>query len=598
MSFTDLYTDDYASSYGVVILGTYTTNFVINPAFQAGMAGYNPVNGASISLDSTNTIFGPSSLLVLCPGAVAGEGVTTASGVVTDNSTGSVSCYLNGTGSVTVTAVDNGIVIGTAHVTLTQQWTRIVITGLPFSAGDSVNLAIETTIANPAQFWLSGVQVEDTSPAHPYIDGNQVGGTWVSGGTSGVSEQEYENSASATSQTKTTSNVVTVLSTGEEFFAVPNVSVEHTYSSLVVAGSSGPASAVTDFSVSDLTDPDPAQTYVSWNNAGITMSSSWQQSWATFIPPADYLVSDGTYLYRRGAFAALGWKFESAAETDNAIIARVQAQLLPVLTNITEPAAPVFDNPRSIHSIIVANRINFVTNPSFEVSTANWTALGTATLAQDSSVTVGDIGEYDDTVVTTGSYSLNITLNANSDGASTSITNLIPGYTYIASAYVKAGAGLDNILMEIGTGSTSIQSSGGTGYGASTYNTGPYGGFNPASDIPSNIWYRVWCTFTASSDSEELEITCVQASDVSYPTHMWTDAVLVEQGDILNSYFDGSSYGDGYSWDSVTGSAGLARSYYYEQMAVRQQAVNNVLARHTPLGIGYTPPVFSVPPIA
>jgi len=214
-----------------------------------------------------------------------------------------------------------------------------------------------------------------------------------------------------------------------------------------------------------------------------------------------------------------------------------------------------------------------------------------------SSVTVGDIGEYDEMELTTGSHSMEVTVNASADGAEISVANLIPGYSYTASAYVKADIGLENILLSIANGSTSVQATGGTGYNFGAYNVGPYGGFDPTSDLPTTTWWRVWCVFQAASDSETLLVSSASAGDVSYPTHIWIDGVLVEQGELLNTYFDGSFYGPNYSWDSVSGSAGLARSYYYDELAVKQQAVLNVLNRHTPLGISFDTPVYSVPPI-
>lgn len=572
----------------------YTVNYCPNPAFQNGLTGYSAVNSANISLDTSNIIFGPASLLVTCPGIVAGEGCSTATATVL-GATGSASVYLNGTGSVTVSAVDNGTVIASHNTVLAQSWTRVILSGLPFTDGDSVYLTITTTTANNAQFWLSGVQVENDSPAHAYCDGDQPGCSWVSG-YYGVSQQLYQFPVVATSAEITSSPVVTVLDTNAVISALPLVSSERTFSSLVTAGSHGPLGAVTDFSVSLITDPDPAQTYVSWNNANL-LSVGYRQSWAVFIPPQDYIVSNGEYLYKRAAFASLGWWFPDATDGAYALMTRFQAQLLPVTTGFGEPSPLVFSNPRTIQSLIVADRINFCTNPSFEVNTDNWTAVGEATIAQDGAVIVGGIEDYDDTIYGTGFYSLNITVNASGDGAETTIDNLITGYYYTASVYVQAGAGLNNILLSIADGATSVQSSGGTGYNYGTYNTGPYGGFDPVTDLPVDTWYRIYCTFQATSDSEILSIISVAADDVSYPTHMWADAVLVEQGEILGDYFDGG-FGLNYSWDSASGSPGLARSYYYNQMSARQQAVLNVLERHTPQGISYAQPLYSLPPIA
>jgi hypothetical protein len=573
--------------------GNFTNNFHPNPAFQNGLSGVAAKTAETIvNLDVSNILYGTASALVTCPGKESGEGVKTGSVTIPEDCTGSASCFVSGTGSVTAYVYANGNVVGVQHITLTETWNRVIIQDVAFFGGNEVELHLEATTIQECQFHYTGCQIEDTSPCHPYTDGDQDGCFW-SEEFFGISWCLYENPIKATSIQHTATAKVNILNVGEAFVADPLPARQHTYSPVVFTGAAGPLSAIKDFAVAALTDPDPAQSYVSWNNAGITMSGTWQQSWATFVPPYDYLVSNGDVLYRRAAFAALGWDFQSAAQNNFAQVTKVYSGIAPIVGGNTPP---VFDNPRTIHSIIVADRINFVNNPSFEVSTAYWSAIGSATLARDNTVTVGEIAVYDETILTAGNYSCNVTINADFDGAQITIPNLLPGFNYIASAYVKSGYGLNNIVLDIGNGSTSIQSTGGTGYSFDGYGNGPYGGFNPTSDLPTNTWYRIYVTFTASGDSETLQMTSASAGDVSYPTHMWIDAVLVEQGEILQGYFDGST-GINYTWDTVQNSAGLSRSYYYAQMAVRQQAVNNVLARHTPLGISYTNPVYSVPPI-
>jgi hypothetical protein len=577
----------------------YTNNYCLNPAFQLGLSGYNPLQDASVILDSSNVLYGTASLFVTCPGNEAGEGCTTAAGTVPVSATSSASCFLQGTGNVTVYAImsPGNQVVASISVMLTNSWQRVVLSGIPVTGNQSIYLTVQTTTAMSAQFWLSGVQIEDTSPAHPYCDGDQIGCIWVNNTWGGPSRQLYPNPVAAVSASRTSSNVVNILARSEAVFIVPLVSSSHSYEPWVVIGSAGPAGAVTDYSVALLTDPDPAQAYVSWNNAGqAAPSSGYNRSFAVFIPPQDYLVSNGTYLYNRAAFAAVGWWYQSVPSSNTIELTRVQTEVLPLTTGYSAPSPSNFDPPRAVHSIIVANRINFCNNPSIEVSTSNWSPTGSATLSQDNTVNVGQIAEYDDTIITTGTHSMKVTINSSGDGAQITIPSLITGYTYIASVYVQAGAGLANILMSIANGSTSVQSVGGTGYNFGAYNAGPYGGYNPTMNVTTGTWYRIWCVFTATADSHQLLVTSSSGSGISYPAHMWIDACLVEQGEVLGGYFDGSS-GKNYSWDSQAGSPGLAASYYYDQQAVKEQAVLNTLNKHLPLGISYAQPLYSVPPI-
>lgn len=579
----------------------YTNNYCTNPAFQLGITGYSALQDGVINLDTSNIIYGPASLLVTCTGDTAGSGVSTASGTIPASAVSSASCYLTGTGNVTVFAVLNpgGLVVASVPVTLTNSWQRFVLSGIQVSANQSLNLQVVTTVPAPAQFWVSGVQIEDSSPAHPYCDGDQIGCTWVNSNYGGISQQLYQNPIAASSSSRTSSILADVLIVGQSSVAVPLLSLSKNYDPLVVTGAPGPAGAVTDFSVSLLTDPDPAQTYVSWNNAGTPVTSaanSWTKVFSVFIPPQDYLVSNGVYLYNRAAYAAIGFRYSNMTQNNYFQMTRAQAEVLPLTTGFSAAAPSASSFPRAINSIVVADRINACKNPSFEVSTVNWTPTGSATIAQDGTKNIGEIAIYDDSIVTAGSFSCNVTINASGDGLQSTIFNLIPGYMYTASAYVQAGPGLSNIIMTIGSVSASVIQTGGTGYGTGTYNAGPYGGINPGADITTGVWYRIWTTFQAGSDSVTLEIISSSGSDVTYPAHMWTDGILVEQGEVLGGYFDGSS-GVNYSWDSVVGTPGLTRSYYYDQMAVKQQAVLNVLNKHTPLGISYTSPVYSVQPI-
>jgi hypothetical protein len=576
----------------------YTENLVPNPAFQLGTLGYSGLLSTSVQLDPDNMLFGSQTLLVQCPGDTTNEGVITDGGYHPDDTIGSASLYITGSGDVTVYAMCNpgNTVVASVPVTLTPQWTRVVFSALECTAGQTVSLTAETNSPQAVSFWISAVQVESTSPAHPYCDGDQDGCIWEGGGRGGISAQLFSNPVSAVSNSYTNSQIV-VLSYGLISDAVPVPSSSFTYSPVVSLAAAGPFSALTDFSVALLTDPDPAQTYVSWNNGGVTATSSYVRPWGIFIPPKDYIVSDGSYLYRKAAYFAQGMLFPSAPTSTNLTVTNVQAEVLPLTTGYSAPSPTAFDSPRDIHSVIVADRINYCANPSFEISTAGWSAVGTSVLSRSTSVTVGQIAEYDDSVITTGTHSLQVQVNSSGDGTQTTIADLITGRNYTVSAYIAAGEGIFNILMNIDGTFISILDEGGAGYGTGTYGGGFYGGIDTGTDLPTGVWYRLSGSFTATSDSHVLEITASTASDVSFPSDIWIDGVLVEPGELLKPYFDGS-LGGNYTWDSASGSPGLAKSYYYDQMPLKQQAVNNILSKHMPLGINHAAPLYSVPPLS
>lgn len=574
----------------------FTTNFCRNPSMQQNLLGYSSILDAEIALDKTNVLYGNQSCLVNCPGNRAGEGCITAGGIIQGHSTCSASCFITGAGSVTVNACINpgGTIVSSTPVQCTGQWQRVKLEGIECTPGQTLFITITTTSASVCQFWLSGIQIEDTSPCHDYCDGDQDGCDWFEGFWGGVSVCHVSHPIQSASNILTSSAMVNVLTVGERFF-IDADSESKVYDNLVELGGVGPPAGLTDFSVCQLTDPDPAQTYVSWNNAGSTSPTggSYARSWSVFVPPVDYLVSNGQVLYNRAAYAAAGWLFNSVPNNGTVNLARVQTEVLPLLTGYSAESPSAFDPPRAIHPVIKPNRLNFCTNPSIEVSTSGWSATGSATIAKDSTVSVGQIIEYDDQPRTAGTASLKVTLNANGDGAQITVPDLLTEFTYIASMYVQADAGLENILMTIGDGVTSVLATGGTGYGAGSYDAGPYGGINPGSDLATSTWFRIFCIFTATSDSEVLQVSAASALDVSYPTHMWVDAVMVEAGELLSFYFDGS-FGPNYFWETG-GTAGLSRSYFYDQANVKKQAVNNILVRHTPLGILSSPAQYSIP---
>jgi hypothetical protein len=107
-------------------------------------------------------------------------------------------------------------------------------------------------------------------------------------------------------------------------------------------------------------------------------------------------------------------------------------------------------------------------------------------------------------------------------------------------------------------------------------------------------WTQQFVIFTANSDTPTLTVSALAAADDSFPMTYWVDAVLIEEGDILSSYFDGNFANPDCLWETG-GTAGLSRSYYYENFADGQAAVNDVLDRHTPLGITVVQPLYSVP---
>src|SRR6185312_2101510 len=168
------------------------------------------------------------------------------------------------------------------------------------------------------------------------------------------------------------------------------------------------------------------------------------------------------------------------------------------------------------------------------------------------------------------------------------IPDLIVGDTYVFSAQLQGGPGLEDIIVTC-SGAAVTTPDTGVPYGGSTllgigYGQGPYGGIGAStSDMPTGQWFPASMVFTASQSTVSLAFKILPGSDVSYPASFWVDTVLVEEGDLVQPYFDGG-FGTDYSRET-NGTPGLTRSYYYNRQEVAAGAVASALAEHTPLGI-------------
>ena len=369
--------------------------------------------------------------------------------------------------------------------------------------------------------------------------------------------------------------------------------VTTTFDSVVVTSSTpatlavSPVGALSDFGLWTPADMDPAVSYAGWSNAlASSGQTSWNRVYGMFYPPQQAIASGGQVLWNRAAYMAVGFTYKAVPAGIQQSLADVQVEKMPVVPGST-PAPTGYRPPRAIVPLVKPSRLNYCPNPSIEVSTAGWTVIGTASLSQDNSVAAAQ-----------GTYSLKVAVSAANDGCYIVLPDLIVGDTYIASAQVQGGPGLEDVIMAVSGASTSSAQVG-IPYGGNAildigYGQGPYGGVEAGTaDMPTGQWFNPSVVFTAQESTVTLSFRALAGSDVSYPTSFWVDAVLVEAGEILQPYFDGS-WGTDYSWEAG-GTSGLTRSYWYDRQEVSAGAVNDVLTQHTPLGITSSTPVFSSP---
>jgi hypothetical protein len=182
------------------------------------------------------------------------------------------------------------------------------------------------------------------------------------------------------------------------------------------------------------------------------------------------------------------------------------------LKNPAEPAA-------------LGYRVNYITNPSFEVDTTNWFGFGAATLARTT-------GEFN-----TGSASLSVT-NTSAAGAqfgnSGTMIPLVAGEgTYYLSAYVKLHSAASPATYSLRVLQYEAQDSSGT-VAAVT--------IGAQSLSYTGSWVRLSGSFTKSTNANFAIIRVPTTSTVSGEI-FYIDSVMLEKSATLKSYFDGSSNG-------------------------------------------------------
>lgn len=629
----------------------YTYNFCPNPSCETDISGYvilHPDTTTPETLWQADSGFtGQASAAVKTPGAIPGEGITTPLGVVLADATGALSCWVFGnTGSLIVTAVtSSGSMLGAVPVTLNGTWQRVTVNSLALASGSSVQLLVQTTITQSITFQVDAVQYEPESPAHAYIDGDTPYASWV--GTPELSPSYMlfpfpigsvgpltlagsidivaQGEVFLIGNTNPLAGTVVLIEgqadiSGQSHSMVPLTSFSRAASTATnpvgfpwildtgvvglpwqVAGGGWftavtviyPLGGVNNFGVWETgVDPDPAQSLIGQNNAGThSGQTSYNRIYGMFTPPIAQPDAKGDNIWQPAAFMAAGFSVASQTEygsgTPNAVnFTDIQVEKVPYLPG-TSPAPTAYVLPRSLATIVKPTQMNLVANPSMQVSTAGWTGYGGAAVGLDSVNSWNGEGQ-----------SIQMTAPNGSSGTYISVTDLIAGDIYTATAYVAAfSSQVQDIFMNVGALSAAATSNGSPLYGGDLaypgYGDGPYGGvLAAAAPMPEGTWFLVPLSFTAPASTIQLSFKPLIVSGGSGSMIFDIGGVMVQPGELVLPYGDGNS--DNWEWEAG-GTPGLSRSYYYERQQVAAQAVTQVLGQHIPLGLTAFEPQFAVP---
>lgn len=600
---------------------SFTYNFNPNPSFIDGTQGVTSLNSASFFSDPKLN----RALYVTTPGNVINEGVQLPPGMMLDSVTGAVSLQVQGTGTLSIYAIDTttSAVLGTVSVTLDPvlPWYNLSITGISLVNGHSLAVVIETSSVQQAQFWVTKVQYEPATAANaaalptPYCDGDQAGCFWTGAAELSPSYKPFEFMLSGTGLISAPGNAA-FLASGEIVFLVnsnPSLGPVTVYGGVDCSGvpfqgietntpgfpggvpfftegfgnvvQSGVTqvslpSGLRDFAVwSASRDIDPAIVTIGYSNAGTSSgtdtsgSAGWQRIYGRYSVPLRQVSSEGFYTWNSGVYFGIGFDFTSVASHDAVNVSYAQAEISRNLD--TGPSA--YQRPRALVPVVGPTNGNMITNPAFESADTGWTVFGgnwASTAALDA------VNTYNGQT-----HSLLVSGLGSGFGVYIVVPGLIVGQEYTLSGYAwpnstdPATSGIYDIQAVVAplvTGSSLSFQATGSSFSVAPPLTGPMPGWSSGQ----KIWYRPSVTFRATNSNMAVGFYATGITGDS-GTSMSFDLAetMVDLGGELTAYGDGNS--DGWYWESTTG---LSRSYYYDRVQIASQFINDILEQHIPLG--------------
>ena len=231
--------------------------------------------------------------------------------------------------------------------------------------------------------------------------------------------------------------------------------------------------------------------------------------------------------------------------------------------NSAEPTN--FVDARRTDIVLISNRVNLISNPSFEVNTSGWMcSTSNATLSTSAT---GALDFSTTSLTATPTSSGTVTIETDSFAH-----NVVAGSEYSLSFYAKRTGTATTATANISwytEGGTFISTSSGTSTNLNT------------------AFGRVSVTATAPSNAVHAKVSVSWAGGTG--NVLFVDAVLFERASYVGPYFDGAG---GYQQTSDLvweGTPGLSRSHYYKNRALVQNrlaaTVGEFITHGTPWAI-------------
>lgn len=498
---------------------TIRTNLCTNPSLESGATTGWAGKGATVATIAVSTAQawqGTQSLLVTMQGTAGGAGITISSLTVGTIYTLSGYVYIPATGGVPgVIATTASIGYGTS-TTVTGAWTRLSYTFTATATSHQIGFdANGTGIASGQIFYIDGVMLEVTDTVLPYFDGATAAGndyTYAWLGTALLS---------SSTQSATQVSLVTTTNGHAKAFQSTQWSSNRTKALRIV-----PTDSSNDSFVDATSSIYPATSLVA--NAVYTVAGTVRLSAAltgtlnanalkfrisvggtelTFTYKATATNAAGVYrvvgTFTNGASSTIDWfRLYNGASGGNGDVWWDE-----LLFEAGDTDGSYFDGVTK-----PAVRTNLALNPSVETNTSNTVSAGGGTTTWTRDLTQFYVGTASLKVVTDGT--------AVNQGIQFFTANGLGPGQYIGSAYVKGTAG-QQVYAQMRTSSPFVDTV--------SANFTLTGGWDRIS-APVN-------TATTVSNPISFMIRVVGTQAITF----YVDAVLIEAGNTLGTYFDGST---------------------------------------------------------
>jgi hypothetical protein len=251
--------------------------------------------------------------------------------------------------------------------------------------------------------------------------------------------------------------------------------------------------------------------------------------------------------------------------------------------NITSTPT-TYQPPKKLTIDVRAKRINILNNPGMDSNTNGWGAFGTGNapfpMSRDTSVgrqrpgslkfAVGsDLGTYSGLGTNVGVATLTSWSTGNVGGF-----GFKPNTTYTLSIYVKRAPGCPDVFITSKSAHTVVDQVASTAL------------LPNHPELVEGDWARLWLRVRTSADEDgtvsfSVNVATADITSGGIAATFWADDALIEEGDQLLPYFDGSTPGSDYLW---AGTPGYSSSHYYPEFRANAYRLSDIVHAAVPHG--------------